>query len=47
MMENHFLMIKKISFGDLRVLEALVTVQVAEITSIKEDAVEEQGKFLP
>ena len=44
MMENHFLMIKKISFGDLQALEALVMAQDAEITSIKEDAVEEQGK---
>ena len=44
MMENHFQMIKKISFEGLQVLEALVTVQGAVITSIKEDAVEQQGK---
>ena len=43
MMENHFQMIKKISFEGLQVLEALVTVQGEVITSIK-DAVEQQGK---
>ena len=44
MMENHFQMIKKISFGDLQVLEGLVTAQGGEITSIKDYAAEQQGK---